>query len=330
MARRILVMVLIGILLVIFCGCGKNEQKAGEQNADTIAEESKQVELPKTMMGKDGATMVLIPAGKFEMGTDSAAVKQLVQMANAEVGESDAPSGFWVWSFEDETPFHIVHLDAFYMDIYEVTNAQYRMFVQATGYHKPKATAFVDHKMQEGFEPWRDPRFSGPNQPVVCVSWEDAAAYAEWAGKRLPTEAEWEKAARGGLIGKRYPWGDMAPDGTQCNFADKNTDFLWSDEKSNDGYPYTAPVGSFAPNGYGLYDMAGNVYEWCADWFGIDYYAKSPKRNPRGPNSGEDDAHVLRGGAWALPPSYLRCAYRGAPGHTHHYYGFRCVQNVKL
>lgn len=319
----------VGITLIIslLAGFGCGEAKEKPENFPQTYPEG----VPREIVSeKDNSSMALIPAGEFQMGTDSAEIPQLIQMADTEVAKLDAPPDFWVWHFDTETPRHTVYLDAFYMDVCEVTNAQYRKFIQATGHHEPRAVAFLDSKMQDGFEPWKDPRFNKPNQPVVCVSWEDAVAYATWAGKRLPTEAEWEKAARGALIGKRYPWGDEAPDGTQCNFADKNTDFIWSDNDVNDGHPYTASVGSFPPNDYGLYDMAGNVYEWCADWFGVDYYAESPERNPRGPGSGEEDAHILRGGAWALPPSYLRCTYRAAPAHTYHYYGFRCVQDVKL
>ncbi|MBI1930330.1 SUMF1/EgtB/PvdO family nonheme iron enzyme [Candidatus Poribacteria bacterium] len=168
-------------------------------------------------------------------------------------------------------------MDLSLLDVYEVTNAQYRKFVQATGHPEPKEYGIVNGVVTDSFEPWKDSRFNAPNQPVVCVSWYDAAAYCQWAGKRLPTEAEWEKAARGGLVGNRYPWGDEAPDGIQCNFADKNTDFSWSDKNADDGYQYAAPVGKYAPNGYGTYDMAGNVWEWCMDEYDSGFYAKSPK-----------------------------------------------------
>jgi len=255
---------------------------------------------PKKMIGKDGAKMVLIPAGEFLMGTDPAEIPALVQLAKNQ-GFSNAAS-----LFEDETPRHIVSVDAFYMDAYEVTNAQYKKFVQATGHREPEGFGIdriegntVYFKFE--FKPWNDKNHNGDNQPVVCVSWDDAKAYAEWAGKRLPTEAEWEYSARGGLAEKRYARGDdWPPPKNSGNFADeitKKTFPSWAIINGyDDGYVYTAPVGSYKPNGCGLYDMAGNVWEWCADWYDNKYYANSPKQNPKGSDS--SSFHVLRGGSW--------------------------------
>lgn len=237
--------------------------------------------LPTRITGKDGVPMVLIPAGEFQMGSNDGR--------------------------DSEKPVHTVYLDAFYMDVYEVTNAQYRKFTNATGHKAPKLKYY-----------WNDSRINSPDQPVVGVSWHDAKAYCDWAGKRLPTEAEWEKAARGGLVGKKYPWGD------NITHDDANYDDTYTD--GEDRWEYSAPVGSFAPNGYGLYDMAGNVREWCADWF--DYYSSSPGRNPTGPSS--RTRRVLRGGSWVNQTDFLRVAYRFlyTPTGTEAGIGFRCVADV--
>ena len=200
----------------------------------------------------------------------------------------------------NEKPVHTVYVDAFYMDKYEVTNAQYRKFVEATGHQKPSH--------------WDSSKFNQPKQPVVNVSWDDAVAYCKWAGKRLPTEAEWEKAARGGLEGKKYPWGNSSIDTSQAN------------NNKNVGKP--TPVGNYPPNGYGLYDMAGNVWEWCADRYDRDYYKDSPDRNPTGPSSG--DWRVIRGGGWLSLASWCVCAVRFyyVPNSRSSYNGFRGVQSA--
>ena len=140
---------------------------------------------------------------------------------------------------EDEQPIHTVFVDSFLMDTHEVTAGEYKQFVRETGHREPEKGYPTD------------------KYPIVYVSWHDAMAYAKWTGKRLPTEAEWEYAARGGLEEQRYPWGNTLPDGTQCNYADKHlTQFWWADPKVDDGYTDTAPVGSYPENGYGLFDMA--------------------------------------------------------------------------
>jgi formylglycine-generating enzyme required for sulfatase activity len=227
---------------------------------------------------KDNSEMALIPAGSFEMGD------HLDGMSNA-------------------LPVHTMELDAFYMDVHEVTVGQFREFVNQSGYKYGGNWANVA-------------KYSlGDRYPMVYVSWNDAVAYAKWVGKRLPTEAEWEYAARGGLVGKRYPWGD------EISHDDAN----YSGTGGKDKWVYTAPVGSFAANGYGLYDMAGNVYEWCLDRFGSDYYSKSPTKNPPGADIGL--TRVLRGGNWAYDSFTLRVANRNnAPPNNWSYpYGFRCV-----
>ena len=313
--RQYLLLVVLTVVAGLIGGAVSNwlfvARAAGVQETSVAAQDGQEADLPKEIVGKDGAEMVLIPAGEFEMGTDSSEVSQLVQWAKKWYSEARASQ------FEDEAPRHTVYLDAFYMDRYEVTNALYKKFMDATGH---KAPEHWDSGGAYNFP------FDGPDQPVAYVSWYDAKAYAEWAGKRLPTEAQWEKAARGGLAGKRFPWGDSDPDGSQCNFAD-NRYWGHSDKSVKDGYRYTAPVGSFSPNGYGLYDMAGNVWEWCADWYDEKYYANSPGSKPTGPGSGT--SRVLRGGSWWNAPDDLRAAARGWYYYDQSSFsrngGFRCV-----
>jgi len=228
-------------------------------------------------IGPPPAGMVLIPGGTFTMGSDSA----------------------------NESPKHTVSVDPFFIDKYEVTNKEYKMFVDSTSH--PASPFFSD------------PDLNKPDQPVVGVTYYDALAYALWTGKRLPTEAEWERAARGGLEDKAYPWGDESPL-SRCNFAPEG-------QKEKDGFEFTAQVGKFPPNNYGLYDMAGNVWEWCQDLYSKDYYKKSPAKNPAGPDSGY--SRVLRGGSWlSLNPKHLRCSSRLElkPFVQDRYYGFRCAK----
>ena len=265
-----------------------------------------------TILGEDTAPMVLIPAGEFQMGSDYNTI------GNAAT-----------------RPMHVVYLDAFYIDKYEVTVGQYNQFVRATNY--PPLPDWVY-------------RYSPTDaHPVVGVSWHDARAYAKWAGKRLPTEAEWEKAARGGLIQKNHSWGDAVVDGTQCNFADKSLRTIWNrerepkdnwaDENLDDGYAYTAPVGRYPPNGYGLYDMVGNVWEWCFDAYDENFYANSPDQNPIAEILIKDGANnivavnklrVIRGASWHDgPPSVWIASRLGqSPEDEVTNLGFRCVKSV--
>jgi len=240
--------------------------------------------------------MVLIPAGPFLMGCEG-------------------------WG-QSESPVHEVHLDNFWMDETPVTNRHFASFVQRTEYRteaERAGTAWGFHAGKYDSIPglnWRGYAQQGrEDHPVVLVTWSDASAYCEWAGKRLPTEAQWEKAARGGLLGKLYPWGDDSPDGSQCNFASSPSDI-----------PPTSAVKKFGPNGYGVYDMVGNVWQWCADWYGNKYYANCPRTNPPGPTDGV--TRVRRGGSWNVIQTFrLRCANRGAmtPSACAPNVGFRCA-----
>lgn len=207
---------------------------------------------------------------------------------------------------ENERPVHRVWVEAFELDECQVTNAEYREFLSATQHGKPLH--------------WGDALFSHPEQPVVAPSWFDAVAYCEWlsakAGRRyrLPTEAEWERAARGGLEGKVYPWGDE-PLESLANYASR-----WR----------AAPerVGRAERNRYGIFDIGANVHEWCADWFGADYYHASPERNPQGPPEGTRRAS--RGGSWRHATKVSRCAARSSipPEFQYADYGFRVARDV--
>lgn len=238
--------------------------------------------------------MVYIPAGEFIMGSSEEDVQKFLLQYIYRTPER----------FADEQPQHIVYLDAFYIDKYEVTNAQYREFIEATG---RKPSIYLD------VEPYND-----PDQAVMGVSWEDANAYAMWRGKRLPTEAEWEKAARG-TDGRYWPWGNEW-DATKLNANDAG---------AVDGYVYTAPVGSY-PQGvspYGVHDMAGNVFEWVSDWYDKNYYKYSPKINPQGPISGQN--HVARGGSWDVNNDFTRCASRFGISPGSLLVGIRCAKSAK-
>jgi formylglycine-generating enzyme required for sulfatase activity/predicted Ser/Thr protein kinase len=249
----------------------------------------------------DNAPMVFVPAGEFLMGSSDA--------------DRDASS--------DEKPQHTVYLDAFWIDKYEVTNALYKKCVDAGKCSRSSESKSYTRSSYYG-------NASFDNYPVIYISWNDANAYCAWAGKYLPTEAEWEKAARG-ADARIYPWGNQWDVRTtrRLNFSDKNDPTGPSDEVADDGYADTAPVGSY-PSGtspYGTLDMAGNVWEWVADWYGENYYASSPRNNPKGPSSGS--ARVVRGGAWSSVGYYVRAAYRYrlAPTASSYYVGFRCARS---
>jgi formylglycine-generating enzyme required for sulfatase activity len=289
----------------------------------------RQQELAPTILGKDGAEMVLVPAGEFVMGSAPDEIAGLLRRNPKAKGAL----------LKDETPSHRVFLDAFYIDTYEVTNDRFHQFVQATGY-RTQAERGSGGMIRTGAKTWakvpdanwRAPRGQGSSitglgaHPVVQVSWHDAKAYCAWAGKRLPAEAEWEKAARG-TDGRLYPWGNQS-DGSRVNFCDRNCPFEWKDEAVDDGYGSTSPVGSYdaGKSPYGAYDMAGNVWEWVADRYDAGYYRRSPARNPQGPTSGAQVG--LRGGSWLYGALAFRTTVRsGIPlDRRNNNIGLRCVQ----
>jgi len=310
--------------------------------------------------------MVYIPGGEFSMGS--------LDPSNMMCG-GDQP-------MNDARPLHRVYVDGFFMDSTEVTNEQFEQFAKATGYltvaerrptreefptapeenliagsvvfsPPPRSVPLNNHFQWWRYVPganWRHP--TGPDSdlrtreryPVVQVAYEDAAAYAKWAGKRLPTEAEFEFAARGGLAGKLYSWGDeLKPGGKwQANiyqgvFPVRNGD------TGEDGFKGIAPVAQFQPNAYGLFDVAGNVWEWCSDWYRADYYSALAQegriaRNPRGPSSSLDPSEpnepkrVQRGGSFLCTDQYCTRYMVGTRGKgevrsASNHLGFRCVKD---
>jgi formylglycine-generating enzyme len=240
-----------------------------------------------------------------------------------------------------EAPVHEVTVKSFWMDRHEVTVAEFANFVKATGYQTDaerfgwsgvfnlKRSRWIRTKGADWRHPEGPPSEAPSSEPVCQVSWNDAVAYAQWAGKRLPTEAEFEYAARGGLAQQKYSWGDeLRPGGKpvanwwQGHFPDQNT--------GEDGFIGRAPVESFPPNGYGLYDITGNVWEWCADWYEDDYYVNSPHDDPRGPEKGKE--RVIKGGSWMCAENFCsnyRVAARSqaTPDSGLNNLGFRCVRD---
>lgn len=251
----------------------------------------------------DGMERVYVPAGPFIMGSRP--------------GDSQASSG--------EKPPHEVYLDAFWIDRTEVTNGQYALCVEA-GACKPP-TAFGMLKENSNSREWYYGNPEYDDFPVIYVDWDAARIYCQWAGRRLPTEAEWEKAARG-TDQRWYPWGNRNVRGAFANLADRGTGYEYSYNLAEDGYDDTSPAGNY-PKGaspYGAYDMAGNVWEWVSDWFSRDYYAVSPYQNPTGPEMGS--TKTLRGGSYNNSNWGIRSTTRSylGPLYAYGYVGFRCVQ----
>ncbi|MEZ6140109.1 MAG: formylglycine-generating enzyme family protein [Zavarzinella sp.] len=299
--------------------------------------------------------MVLIPAGKFTMGADF----------------SDPSYG----------PAHEVEISAFWLDRYEVTNKQFEEFVQSTGYKtiaerelfqkdfpnlppealKPFSICFKipdGTETGEGSPPWwqavygadwRHPDGPGSDivgkelHPVVHISWDDAMAYCKWAKKRLPTEAEFEYACRGGLESHPYCWGNEVQGTNGKWFANTYQGFFPTKDTAEDGFAGLAPIASYPPNGYGLYDISGNAWEWCSDWFAREYYKVSPKKDPQGPETGEHATHlhpstgparVRRGGSYLCADDYCKryvpyARDANPPNDAACHTGFRCARSVQ-
>jgi sulfatase modifying factor 1 len=260
--------------------------------ADTAVSKDGASATVQTVKGKDGAPMVLIPAGPFLMGSND--------------------------GLPNERPEHTVTLDAYYIDQFEITAGRYQKFLESARHNLPPT--------------WDDEVAQAMGDlPAVGMSWNDAAAYCKWAGKRLPTEAEWEKAARG-TDGRRYPWGHMQP---FVDIANYNRG-VWVSEAVTlvpvnsgiEGMSVRHGLKEGGKSPYGLYHMAGNAAEWVNDWYDREYYQKSPDKNPKGPETGE--RKVIRGGSWADLPTALRVTARfsAEPDFEDRTIGFRCAMDA--
>lgn len=313
-------------LCLLVSSCTTEKDKTAEQEIPAAGETchtapsrnspvEEKSKIPNGSKTASEAGMVFIEGGVFLMGTED--------------------------GMPHEAPVHEVSLESFWIDEAEVSVGEFEKFVEETGY-VTEAEKFGNSgvfevssgewTMKPGAN-WRQPEGAGSkaeaNEPVTQVSWNDAGAYARWAGKRLPTEAEWEYAARGGLVQKEYAWGDdLRPAGKpvanwwQGEFPSKNT--------LEDGFLRRAPVKSFAPNGFGLYDAAGNVWEWTADWFDPNFYRSSPKNDPKGAPLGQEK--VMRGGSWMCAENF--CSNYRVAGRSHtspdtglNNLGFRLAKN---
>jgi len=239
--------------------------------------------LPTEITDAEGVSMVLVPAGEFTMGSER---------------------------YTNEKPLHLVYLSAFYMDVYEVTNAAYKVCVDANVCTPPQSTNSLARFTYYGNKEFDD-------YPVIRVDWDQAKTYCEWRQASLPTEAQWEKSSRG-IDGRTFPWGEVI----SCSY----TNYLGCNKVDND----TLPVGSFeaGKSPYGIYNLAGNVWEWVSDWYLEDYYQTSPYIDPLGPESGVEK--ILRGGGYSTLGAYMRSYYRGAisPTEFRNDIGFRCAKGI--
>ncbi|UCF81115.1 MAG: SUMF1/EgtB/PvdO family nonheme iron enzyme [Acidobacteriota bacterium] len=337
------------LLLVVAAGAAWFLTRAGAERKGP--EGFPQEAVREIIHGRDESQMVVVPAGEFVMGTSEThpELRELPEEKPLRPLEVVLAHAAPAWRHEDERPARTVGLDGFAIDRYEVTNARYRKFlewIQATGDHgrcHPEEPRDKDHTPRYWRDynplladsdyarttPFHSETFTADDTPVVGIDWFDAFAYAAWAGKRLPTEAEWERAARG-LDGRRWPWGDDWHWGYANLGGEKKGMDISAKGYEKDGFIYPAPVGSFEKgvSPVGCYDMAGNVLEWCADWYRSDYYSTAPDTDPPGPEAGAQRA--VRGGGSQNYPSYARCAERFfyEPEFRNFTLGFRCAKDL--
>lgn len=365
MSFRSSIILLLAAILFLSCGNSRNTDAChalpqSEPSLNSVA--SFEVELEKISVNKikanDRTGMVKVPGGLMEMGADNNEARQ-DEYPKHEV----SINGFWM----DETEVTNAEFLAFIEETGYITTAERTISEEEIMSQLPEGSPEPDPEMLKPgslvfHSPernsslavsdwwkfviganWRNPSGQRTNinaildYPVVHVSWYDAMAYAKWAGKRLPTEAEWEYAARGGAFNQIYPWGDEKVNVGQAKLNAWQGEFPVKNEMA-DGYERLAPVKSFPENKYGLYDMAGNVWEWCSDWYHPDYYANSPMDNPTGPkkpfsSNGNPQAKVMRGGSFLCNDSYcsgyrVSARMQSTPDTGLEHTGFRCVRDL--
>jgi formylglycine-generating enzyme required for sulfatase activity len=328
----------VSVLLVILSGCGQESVPTAATGVTptpptTVPGPTSEPELVDTKTRiRDGMLMVYVPADQFEMGSRDAHLDGAMQACAEIYGQGEDCQRE---DYKQEQPAHTVALDAFWIDRTEVTNAMFTAFLNEQGNQVEEGVSWLEpgagHRgrvyghIEENDGLFRV-RASYKDYPVIEVSWYGAAAYCSWAGGRLPTEAEWEYAARGPQA-RVYPWGNTF-DGGRANYCDVNCSYDWRDTNFDDGLAQWGPVGSY-PGGASwcwALDMAGNVLEWVNDWWSEGYYARSPAENPQGPNAGT--VRIGRGGSWFDPPWHTRASFRkglSPSSYRMHWIGFRCV-----